>query len=48
MKEKRFNVLDWAENVVVSNLTEEETKRFIDTYANEYNLFLIEEIHDGE
>ena len=48
MKEKRYNILDWHENVVVGNLNQEQVQQFLDTYTTDYGHFLIEEIHDGE
>jgi len=48
MKEKRYNILDWNENVVVGNLDQEQVQRFLDTYSIDHGHFLIEEIHNEE
>ena len=41
--EKRYNILDWNENIIVGNLTEEQVTTFINTYL-EHEPVLIEEI----
>jgi hypothetical protein len=48
MKEKRYNILDWNENVVVGDLDQEQVQRFLDTYSTDYGHFLIEEIYEEE
>jgi len=48
MKEKRFNILDWNENLITGNLNEEQIQLFLDTYTKEGYHFLIEEIHNEE
>jgi hypothetical protein len=47
-KEKRFNVLDYYENIVIGNLTSEQVKSFLDIYGGGSELYLLEEIHDVE
>ena len=47
-KEKRFNILDYYENVVIRNVTEEQTKIFIDMYGSSGEIYLLQEIHDTD